>query len=94
VAERVAGGEEVQQPALVGDVDAPGVDDPQERDRAAVLGQDDRPAQVKLDRRLGRDLGQLIGRERVERRPLRQEPRNLAQTRVQLALRWRAILMV
>ncbi|HEY5429323.1 MAG TPA: hypothetical protein VIK04_09425 [Solirubrobacteraceae bacterium] len=48
---------------------------------------------MKLDRRLGRDLGQLVGRERVERRPLRQEPRDLAQTRVQLALRWRTIVM-
>jgi hypothetical protein len=94
MAERVAGAEQVQQPALVGDVDAAGVDDPQERDRAAVLGQDDRPAQVKLDRRLRRDLGQLIGRERVERRPLRQEPGDLAQTRVQLTLRWQPIVMV
>jgi hypothetical protein len=49
---------------------------------------------VKFDRRLHGDLGQLIGRERVERRPLRQKPRDLAQTRVQLALRWRTILMV
>jgi hypothetical protein len=49
---------------------------------------------VKLDRRLRRDLGQLIRRERIERRPLRQEPGDLAQTRVQLALRWQPIVMV
>jgi hypothetical protein len=42
---------------------------------------------VKLDRRLCRDLGQLIGGQRVKRRALRQKPGDLAQTGVQLALR-------
>jgi len=63
------------------------VDHAQERDRTAVLGQDDRAGEVELDRRLRRDLCELLGRERVERRPLREEPRDLAQARVQLALR-------
>jgi len=49
---------------------------------------------VKFDRRLRGDLSQLIGRERVERGALRQKARDLAQTRVQLALRWRTILML
>jgi hypothetical protein len=71
----------------VHDVDAPGVDDAQVRDRSAPLGQDHRPAQVKLDRRLRRNLGQLVGGEGVERRTLRQEAGDLTQAGVQLALR-------
>jgi hypothetical protein len=42
---------------------------------------------VKLDRRLCRDLGQLIGSQRVERRALRQKTGDLTQAGVQLALR-------
>ena len=86
VAEGVARSQQVQQPALVGDVDAAGVDHAQERDGTVVLGQDDGAAQVKLDRRLSRNVGQLVRRERVERRPLRQEARDLAQAGVQLTL--------
>jgi hypothetical protein len=41
---------------------------------------------VKLDRRLGRDFGQLLGRQGVERRSLREEAGDLAQAGVQLAL--------
>jgi hypothetical protein len=63
------------------------VDDAQERHRAAPFGQDHRAAQVKLDRRLCRDLGQLIGSQRVERRALRQKPGDLGQAGVQFALR-------
>jgi len=64
------------------------VDDAQVRHRAAILGQDHRAAQVKLDRRLRRDLGQLVGGEGVEGRALRQETGDLAQAGVQRALRW------
>jgi hypothetical protein len=49
---------------------------------------------VKLDRRLGRDLGQLVGSEGVERRALRQEPGDLAQAGVQLALRLIAAVLI
>jgi hypothetical protein len=41
---------------------------------------------VKLDRRLGRDLRQLVGGEGVERRTLREEAGDLGQASVQLAL--------
>ncbi|MGZ4169294.1 MAG: hypothetical protein ACXVSA_21485, partial [Solirubrobacteraceae bacterium] len=37
---------------------------------------------------MGRHLRQLVRGQRVERRPLRQKAGDLAQTRVQLALRW------
>jgi hypothetical protein len=70
------------------------VDDAQMRDRATALGQDDGAAQVKLDRRLGRDLGQLVRGQSVERRALRQKPRNLAQAGVQLALRSIAAILI
>jgi hypothetical protein len=49
---------------------------------------------VELDRRLRGDLGQLVGRESVKRWALRQKARDLAQTRVQLILRWPAIRMI
>jgi hypothetical protein len=57
------------------------------RDRAAALGQDHRAAQVKLDRRLRRNLGQLVDGQAVEWRALRQKAGDLAQAGVQLALR-------
>jgi hypothetical protein len=41
---------------------------------------------VELDCRLGRDLGQLLGRQAVEWRALREEAGDLAQAGVQLAL--------
>jgi hypothetical protein len=41
---------------------------------------------MKLDRRLRGDLGQLGGRESVERGSLREKPRDLAQAGVQLVL--------
>jgi hypothetical protein len=44
---------------------------------------------VKLDRRLGRDVRQLVRGQGVERRALRQKPGDLAQAGVQLALRSR-----
>jgi hypothetical protein len=63
------------------------VDDAQLGDRTAALGEDHGAAQVKLDRRLGRDLGQLVGDEGVERRALCQKAGDLTQAGVQLALR-------
>jgi hypothetical protein len=71
----------------VHDVHATGVDDAEVRHRAAALGEDHRAAQVKLDRRLRRDLGQLVGGEAVERRALCQKAGDLTQAGVQLALR-------
>jgi hypothetical protein len=65
------------------------VDDAQERHRPAVLGEDDVAAQVELDRRLGGDLRQLLGGERVERRALAEEAGDLAQSGVQGILRRR-----
>jgi hypothetical protein len=92
MAEGVAGAEQIQQPSLVRDVDPTGVDDAQVRHRAAALRQDHRAAQVKLDRRLRRDLGQLVGGQGVERRALRQKAGDLAQAGVQLALRWPRVI--
>src|ERR1700749_362505 len=43
---------------------------------------------MELDRRVGGHLGQLVGRKRIERRPLGQEAGDLAQTGVRLTLRW------
>jgi hypothetical protein len=63
------------------------VDDAQMGDRATALGEDHRAAQVKLDRRLRRDLGQLVGGQGVEGRALCQKAGDLAQAGVQLALR-------
>jgi hypothetical protein len=63
------------------------VDHAQERDRTAVLGQDHGAREIELDRRLRRDLRELLARERVEWRPLGEEARDLAQARVQFALR-------
>jgi hypothetical protein len=57
------------------------------RDGATALGEDHRAAQVELDRRLRRDLGQLVGGQGVEGRALRQKAGDLAQASVQLALR-------
>jgi len=57
------------------------------RQRPPALGQDHRAAQVKLDRRLRRDVGQLVGGQGVERRALRQKASDLAQAGVQGALR-------
>jgi hypothetical protein len=59
------------------------VDHAQERDRAAVLGQDRRAGQEELDLGLGGELAQLVVPERVERGPCGQEARDLAQRRVQ-----------
>jgi hypothetical protein len=42
---------------------------------------------VKLDRRLRRDLGQLVGGEGVKRGALRQKADDLTQAGVQVALR-------
>jgi hypothetical protein len=70
------------------------VDDAQLRDRAAALGEDHRAAQVKLDRRLRRDLGQLVRGQRVERRALCQKAGDLAQAGVQLALRSLAAVVI
>jgi hypothetical protein len=42
---------------------------------------------VELDRRLRGDLGQLVGRQRVERGALGQKPCDLAQARVRGDLR-------
>ncbi|HEY1715024.1 MAG TPA: hypothetical protein VGG07_19130 [Solirubrobacteraceae bacterium] len=41
---------------------------------------------MKLDRRLGRDLRQLVGGEGVERRTLRKEAGDLGQAGVQITL--------
>ncbi|MGA2012401.1 MAG: hypothetical protein ABSH51_18005 [Solirubrobacteraceae bacterium] len=46
---------------------------------------------MELDRRLRRDLRQLLGRERIERRALRQEASDLAQPGVQFGLPPRTI---
>jgi hypothetical protein len=86
VAERVTGAEQVKQPAVVRDVDAAAMDHAQERDRPGVLGQDHRTAQVKLDRRLRRDLRQLGRRQRGERLALSEEAGDLTQTGVQVSL--------
>ncbi len=83
VSEGVAGTEQVQQTTLVGYVDGAAVNHPQERHRPAVLREDHRPAQMELDRRLGGDLGELVGGEGVERRSLGQKAGDLAQTRVE-----------
>ena len=65
--------------AVVDDVDGAGVDHAQERDRAAVLGQDHLAARVELELGVGHELAELLGRERVKRRPQRQEARDLAE---------------
>jgi hypothetical protein len=62
------------------------MDHAQERDRLGALGQDHRTAQVKLDRRLGRDLRQLGRRQRGERLTLSEEAGDLTQTGVQVSL--------
>jgi hypothetical protein len=62
------------------------VDHAQERDRPPVQGQDRRAGRVELDLGLGRNPAELFGRERVERRTLREEARDLAQSGVQLEL--------
>jgi hypothetical protein len=63
------------------------VDHAQERDGAAVLGQDHRVLEIELDRGLGGDLGELLAGERVKRWPLREKARDLAQAGVQCELR-------
>jgi len=83
VAERVAHTEEIEQTSVVGDVDRPAVDDAQERDRAAVLGQDRRAREEELDLGMRRKLAELLGRQRVEGSPRGEEARDLAQRRVQ-----------
>jgi hypothetical protein len=87
VPERVPRPQQVEQVAVVGDVNATTMDDAQKRDRAAVLGKDHRSGKVELDRRLRGDFGQLLGREPIERRPLCEKPRDFAQAGVQLGLR-------
>jgi hypothetical protein len=59
------------------------VDHPKEGDGTAVLGQDRRTRDVELDFGLRGQLTQLVRTERVERRPRREEARDLAQRRVQ-----------
>jgi hypothetical protein len=59
------------------------VDHAQKRDRAAVLGEDRGTRDVELELSLRRELAQLLGRQRVERRARGQESRDLAQRRVQ-----------
>ena len=81
--ERVAGAEQVEQPPVVTDVDRAAVDNAQERDRSAVLGEDRRAGQVELDLGLRGQLAELLRPERVERRPRSKEARDLAQRRVQ-----------
>lgn len=77
--ERVTDREEIERATLVDDVDRARVDDAQEGDRLTVLGDDDRAARMKLDRRLRGDLGQLVGRERVKRRPQSEKADDLGQ---------------
>ena len=79
MAERVPRPEDVQEAAVVDDVDGPGVDHAQERDRPAVLGQDHLAARVELELGVDHELAELLRRERVKRRPQRQEPRDLAE---------------
>jgi hypothetical protein len=83
VTERVPHSEQIEQTPVVDDVDSARVDDAQERDRTAVLGQDRRAGQEELDLGLRGDLAQLLGAQRIERSPCGQEARNLAQRRVQ-----------
>jgi hypothetical protein len=83
VTERVAHAEQIQQPPVVDDVDRAAVDYAQERDGTAVLGEDRRAGQEELDLGLRRELTQLLGCQRVERRARDQEARDLAQRRVQ-----------
>ena len=61
------------------DIDGPGVDHAQERDRASVLGQDHLAARVELELGVDHELTELLRREGVKRRPQRQEPRDLAE---------------
>jgi hypothetical protein len=70
----------------VRDVDGAAEDHAQERDGAAVLGEDHLPRGIELDLRLGDDLAELLGGESVERRPLGEEARDLAQPGFQLDL--------
>jgi transposase InsO family protein len=91
VAERVARSEQIEQSSVVDDVDRATVDNAQERDRPAVLGQDRRAGKEELDLGLSGELTQLFGREAVERRPRGEEARDLAQRRVQ---RWCLVLEV
>jgi hypothetical protein len=62
------------------------MDHAQERHRAAVLTEDDRAGEVELDLRLLGDLAQFLRRKRFERRPLREEARDLSYSGVQLDL--------
>ena len=66
------------------DVDRARVDHAQERDGTPVLGEDRRSGQVELDLGLGGQLAELVGSERVKRRPRSKEPCDLAQRRVQI----------
>ena len=86
VTESVPHAEQVEQAPVVADVDRAGVDHAQERDRAAILGEDRRTRQEELDLGLGGELAQLVVAQRVERGPRGQEARDLAQRRVQLDL--------
>jgi hypothetical protein len=54
------------------------VDHAQERDGAAVLGQNRRAGQEELDLGLGGELAQLVVAQRIERGPCGQEARDLA----------------
>ena len=60
VTERVTGVEQIEQLALVRDIDRAAVDDAQERDGAAILAEDDRAGEMELDLGLGRDLTQFL----------------------------------
>jgi hypothetical protein len=71
---------QIKQLALMGDVNAAAVNHPEERDGPAVLAEDHGAGGVELELRLGDHLSQLLGGERIERRPQREESSNLAQT--------------
>jgi hypothetical protein len=62
------------------------VDHAQERDRAAVLGEDHGAGRIELDRRLLYDLPQLSRGERVKRRQVGEKAGDLAQAGVQRGL--------
>jgi hypothetical protein len=62
----------------VHDVDRARVNYTQERDGAAVLGQNRRAGQKELDLGLRGELAQLVVAQRIERGPCGQEARNLA----------------
>ena len=83
MAECVAHAQQIQHAAVVDDVDRARMDHAQGRHRPAVLGEDRGTGQEELDLGLRGQLSELLGAERVERRPRGQEARDFTQRRVQ-----------